>query len=90
MDHLCVLAGYWVFTRRPALMWWMRGMSAAWLLTHVFALPDSMFLHSFLPSLPGVFGDKQHSPLDVWSIEHVLAGVSAGALVRLVCSEKVP
>ncbi|MEO5511754.1 MAG: hypothetical protein ABIS27_14075 [Longimicrobiales bacterium] len=81
-DHLCVLLGYWLWTKWPGMSLCTRLVSFAWLAVHVLVLPNSMALHLYLPAIPGFFGDKTAGAFDVWSFEHVLAGVNAGIVVR--------
>jgi hypothetical protein len=82
-DPALVLAG--------ALLFWWRGsraaataarvFTAAWLALHICVLPDSMALQRLFPDLGVLFGRKSGAWFDVWSFDHLVSGVSLGALV---------
>ena len=80
-DPLLVLLGYFIISKRRNLILFARIFSPLWLLVHVFIFPDSMYLHEILPiNFVPFFWPKTTCWLDIWSIEHVVTGMSMGYL----------
>ena len=81
-DNLCVLIGYFIAFRFRKVKYFGRIFSVLWLVSHIFLFPHSMYLHNVFPAeFPPIWGMKQESYLDFWSIEHIITGIALGTFI---------